>query len=218
MSSSTDELIAQSKNEEAPLLPLLYRLHERDSYLSDEALRAVPKRLRIPIADLFGTITFYHHFAREPGGFEAPHVCTGPICCLRGAHDLVDSLDGATGMPCSGRCDEPVPVIRGNHTLVGTLANELAVRETPMPPAKQGDHEECVFAHIREPDRKTLDGYRRTGGYEVLEKAVTLMSPDALITMVDESELAGRGSAGFPTGRKWRAVAEADGGPQDGRV
>ena len=181
MSSSTDELIAQSKNEEAPLLPLLYRLHERDSYLSDEALRAVPKRLRIPIADLFGTITFYHHFAREPGGFEAPHVCTGPICCLRGAHDLVDSLDGATGMPCSGRCDEPVPVIRGNQTLVGTLANEL-------------------------------------GGYEVLEKAVTLMSPDALITMVDESELAGRGSAGFPTVRKWRAVAEADGGPQDGRV
>ena len=120
MSPSNDELIAQAKTEEAPLLPLLHRFHERDGYLSEEALRAVSKGLRIPIADLFGTITFYHHFAREEGGFEAPRVCTGPICCLKGAHELVDGLEGATGMPCSGRCDEPIPVIRGAQTLVGT--------------------------------------------------------------------------------------------------
>ena len=214
MPPTNDELIAEAMTEEAPLLPLLHRIHERDGYLSEEALRSVSKGLRIPIADLFGTITFYHHFAREPGGFEAPRVCTGPICCLKGARDLVAELDGATGMPCSGRCDEPIPVIRGSQTFVGLSANQLTVGDTPVPPTKVGDYEECVFANIRHSDRKTIRGYRQTGGYEGLEKAVTSMSPEQLTEMIDQSGLAGRGGAGFPTGRKWKAVADATGGPK----
>ncbi len=58
MTPTNDELIAEAMTEEAPLLPLLHRIHERDGYLSEEALRSVSKGLRIPIADLFGTTTF----------------------------------------------------------------------------------------------------------------------------------------------------------------
>ena len=51
-----------------------------DQVLSDDALRVVAEELGIPLADLYGTVTFYHHFSREAGGLEAPRVCTGPIC------------------------------------------------------------------------------------------------------------------------------------------
>ena len=210
---SDDDIIARWKEKPAPLLPMLHDFHDRDGYLSEGALRAVAQGLRIPIADLFGTVSFYHHFSREPGGLEAPRVCTGPICKMNGADELLGALDGATAMPCSGRCDEPIPVLRGHDTLIGLSAESLESRPSPLPPAARDSIEECVFAHIRESDRASLDGYRNTGGYEGLGKALA-MAPVELVQLVSDSGLAGRGGAGFPTGRKWKAVADAEGHPK----
>jgi NADH-quinone oxidoreductase subunit F len=210
---SDDDIIARWKEKPAPLLPMLHDFHDRDGYLSEGALRAVAQGLRIPIADLFGTVSFYHHFSREPGGLEAPRVCTGPICKMNGADELLGALDGATAMPCSGRCDEPIPVLRGHDTLIGLSAESLESRPSPLPPAARDSIEECVFAHIRESDRASLDGYRNTGGYEGLVKALA-MAPVELVQLVSDSGLAGRGGAGFPTGRKWKAVADAEGDPK----
>ena len=92
ISGCDQQLIDQWKNEPAPLLPLLHAFHNRDSYLSDEALRAVSEGLKTPLADLYGTVTFYHHFSRTPGGLEAPRVCTGNICGLRGGDDILKTL------------------------------------------------------------------------------------------------------------------------------
>ena len=55
---SDQDLIDQWKDEPAPLLPLLHAFHDRDGFLSDEALRAVADGLKTPLADLFGTVTF----------------------------------------------------------------------------------------------------------------------------------------------------------------
>ena len=216
--STNDELVGRWKDEPAPLLPLLHAFHERDGHLSEDALRAVSAALRIPIADLFGTVTFYHHFSRSPGGMERPRVCTGPVCTTRGADVLTASLRAAghdpQAMPCPGRCDQPVPVIQGSTVLTGRTAGTLASGPSPLPPPAPAGVEECVFAGIRNRARATLAGYRNQGGYAALARAVKAMTPDETIAVIDASGLAGRGGAGFPTGRKWRAVAEAPGEPK----
>jgi len=210
------DLIAQWQNQPAPLLPLLHAFHDRDGYLSEEALRVVAQALRIPIADLYGTVTFYHHFAQEVAGLHAPRICTGPVCSLRGSQELLTALadQGATAMPCAGRCDQPIPVLQGHHYLVGQTDGSLIEAPTWLPAPNPGGIEECVFHAIRQEGRNTIDGYWATEGYAALQRAVLEMQPNEVIAHIRESKLAGRGGAGFPTGLKWQAVAEAEGTPK----
>ncbi|MGZ8847441.1 MAG: complex I 51 kDa subunit family protein, partial [Pyrinomonadaceae bacterium] len=53
---------------------------------------------------------------------------------------------------------------------------------------------------------RSLDVYRRNGGYEAIKKVLDSMSPDDVINEVKKSALRGRGGAGFPTGMKWSFV------------
>jgi formate dehydrogenase iron-sulfur subunit len=57
-------------------------------------------------------------------------------------------------------------------------------------------------------DPRSVDDYRAHGGYKGLERALTLTS-DQILADVTTSGLRGRGGAGFPTGIKWKTVAQA---------
>jgi NADH-quinone oxidoreductase subunit F len=66
-----------------------------------------------------------------------------------------------------------------------------------------------LSAHWDEKDSFTIAAYTRHGGYKASAKALA-MDPDAVIQLVKDSGLRGRGGAGFPTGMKWGFILQGD--------
>lgn len=58
-----------------------------------------------------------------------------------------------------------------------------------------------------------LTEYERAGGYQALRKALRDMAPEEVTQVVKDSNLRGRGGAGFPTGQKWSFVPMGDDAP-----
>jgi NADH-quinone oxidoreductase subunit F len=63
--------------------------------------------------------------------------------------------------------------------------------------------EPILTRNFATPDSQSLKVYESRGGYQGSRKALTEMDPDKVIQTLKDSELRGRGGAGFPTGLKW---------------
>jgi formate dehydrogenase iron-sulfur subunit len=87
----------------------------------------------------------------------------------------------------------------GPHALRLGLADEIPwlKRQTRL-----------TFARCGVIDPRSVRDYRDHAGYKGLERALTLGS-DEILAEVTASGLRGRGGAGFPTGIKWKTVAQA---------
>src|SRR5258706_16138082 len=62
-----------------------------------------------------------------------------------------------------------------------------------------------LTANIDKPNSTSIDVYIDGGGYKAIETALK-MKPEEVPQLVKDSEMRGRGGAGFPTGMKWSFV------------
>jgi NADH-quinone oxidoreductase subunit F len=105
------------------------------------------------------------------------------------------------------------------ETVLGGRVVERLLYEDPASKKKARKAEEIPFYHVQKRivlehngliDPTNIDDYIAVGGYSALAKALSSMSPEAIIEEVEISGLRGRGGGGFPTGRKWRSCREAN--------
>lgn len=196
------------------LLPALHALQEAVGYVSPGGLDLLADVLGVPPAESYGVASFYDLFRFEPPAGPVVHVCDDIACRLFGTAAVDAALTerglGAAsrhGSPCLGACDHGAAAVvqpvgaRLTSVRPGTTVVEAATDGLPL-----------VELHRRGVGA-SLGAYRSIGGYAALARAVA-MGPDAVIEAVASSGLRGRGGAAFPTGAKWRAVADQQGRPR----
>jgi NADH:ubiquinone oxidoreductase subunit F (NADH-binding)/NADH:ubiquinone oxidoreductase subunit E len=189
------------------LVEHLHLIQDTYRQISARHLAALADEMKLSFAEVFETATFYAHFdVVKEGEADIPpltiRVCDSLTCAMLGGEKLLHELQTSVGpgirvvrAPCVGRCDTAPAAEVGHHFVDrASVASVLAA-------AEGGD----IHAHM--PDYIDYDTYVAGGGYTLLKRLRSgELSKENLLKALDDASLRGLGGAGFPTGRKWRAV------------
>jgi len=79
------------------LIMVLHRVQEHYGYIPREVAFEVADRLGVPLAKIYGVVTFYHLFKLKKPGRHRIAVCMGTACYLKGGEDLIRELESLLG-------------------------------------------------------------------------------------------------------------------------
>lgn len=93
-------------NEESELINILHNVQEEAGYLPKELQHLIAKLLSIPVAKVFGVVSFYSFFTMTPKGEFPVSICMGTACYVRGADKLVDEFKSVLKIDIGGTTDD----------------------------------------------------------------------------------------------------------------
>ena len=93
------------KNRDVPgvLMPSLQKAQEIYGYLPEEVQKMIAEELDIPLAEVFGTATFYSQFTLNPKGQNEIAVCLGTACYVKGSGEVLAKIEEELGIK-AGEC------------------------------------------------------------------------------------------------------------------
>ena len=96
------EVIASCEGDKSQLMKVLNAAQEIYGYISTSAQKTISEELDIPMAEIYGVITFYTRFSLEPKGKYNIGVCLGTACYVKGSQNVLDKLKELLGIDVGG--------------------------------------------------------------------------------------------------------------------
>ena len=235
-----DKILSEFDNNPNRLMDILLSIHDEQGYISKTDMIQIALATGRSFAEIQETVSFYHFFSSKPRGKYRIYLDNSITACMRnrdGVKETFENLcetkfgevsgDGTFGLfntSCIGMNDQgPAAIINDvvftNLTpyrvkqLVSGMREGLPVKELIYENYGDGNNSDpdvqaMVINNIR---KKSVILKRDYEPFSVLNNGIKEKSPEEIIKTVEESNLRGRGGAGFPTGLKWRFGRRVEG-------
>ena len=92
------EIVERYKNEETPLMMILEAIQSEYGYIPLEVQELVSSLTGIPVAEIYGVVTFYSFFSLTPKGKYVIGVCLGTACYVKGSQLVMDKFSEILGI------------------------------------------------------------------------------------------------------------------------
>lgn len=130
-------------NDKSNLVQILNEVQEHYGYIPKDAQMAISEYLDIPLAEIYGVITFYARFTLKPKGKYNVAICLGTACFVKGSEKVLDKAKEILGIDvgettsdgkfsleatrCIGACGL-APVFTVNDEVYGKATPELMAK------------------------------------------------------------------------------------------
>jgi len=218
-------LLPNSGDPASGLLQFLCAIQKHYSHIPEEAVQLLTDRLRTPMVEILAVVDFYSFLHREARGDFDIHFSDNITDRMLGNKALLDSfcqkLGVEPGIPrvdgrvtvdltsCTGLCDQgPALLVNGKavprlnkdlmHKMVGLIEAGSPVEKWP-----------AAFFEVEDNIRRrdVLLKAQVINGSAI--DALVVKGGNAVLDSLDDSQLRGRGGAGFKTSTKWRMCRDA---------
>ena len=129
-------VIAKHKGQQGATIPVLHEAQDIYGYLPIEVQEMISEGLDVPLAEIYGIVTFYTQFSLNPKGQFEIGVCLGTACYVKGSGDFLEKIKSILGIDvgectpdgrfsltatrCVGACGL-APVVTINEDVYGRL-------------------------------------------------------------------------------------------------
>ncbi len=95
---SLDQILKRYEAEEGSLIPILQATQEVYGYLQEKALVHITEKIRVPLSQIYGVVTFYAQFYLTRRGRNTVRVCRGTACYVRGGRGVLRAVKQRLGI------------------------------------------------------------------------------------------------------------------------
>ena len=104
-------VIAEHKGQDGAAIPVLHKAQDIYGYLPIEVQEMISEGLDVPLAEIYGIVTFYTQFSLNPKGKYHIGVCLGTACYVKGSGDILDKIKEILGIEVGECTPDGLPVV-----------------------------------------------------------------------------------------------------------